>query len=76
MEGAGQALDPRAERKGQVEVKVVLQRVSRAEVRIKGHQTRAIGNGLLLLVGLEQGDGAAEVRWMADKIAGLRVFNR
>jgi len=55
-------------------VRVVLQRVSRAEVRVAGRETQGIGKGFLLLVGLEQGDGRGELEWMARKIAGLRIF--
>ena len=55
-------------------MRVVLQRVSRAAVRIAGMEPAAIENGLLLLVGLERGDGPNQITWMADKIAGLRIF--
>jgi D-tyrosyl-tRNA(Tyr) deacylase len=52
----------------------VLQRVSRAEVRVDGEVVGAIGVGLVLLVGVEHGDTDAEAIAMAQKIAGLRVF--
>ncbi|MAG34197.1 MAG: D-tyrosyl-tRNA(Tyr) deacylase [Deltaproteobacteria bacterium] len=55
-------------------MKVVLQRVTRAEVRVQGHEPESIGQGLLLLVGIADGDREAELEWMARKIAGLRVF--
>jgi D-tyrosyl-tRNA(Tyr) deacylase len=55
-------------------VKVVLQRVSRAEVRIAGRTVGEIGAGLLLLVGFTGEDGADDVDWMAHKVAGLRIF--
>lgn len=55
-------------------MRVLVQRVSRARVTVAGETTGEIGRGLLLLVGIGQGDGAAEVQWMAEKIAGLRVF--
>lgn len=55
-------------------MKVVLQRVSRAEVRVEGRPPARISRGLLLLVGLEHGDGEEELHWMAEKVAGLRVF--
>ena len=55
-------------------MKVVLQRVARAEVRVRDHEPAAIGKGLLLLVGLAEGDTREASIWMADKIAGLRVF--
>jgi D-tyrosyl-tRNA(Tyr) deacylase len=56
-------------------VRVVLQRVSRARVTVEGRVTGEIGVGLLLLVGFTEGDDEAGLDWMADKIAGLRVFN-
>src|SRR5687768_1081458 len=59
-------------------MRVALQRVSRAEVRVRdgGRSTVSgrIGRGLLALVGFTDGDGEAEVEWMADKILGLRIF--
>ena len=55
-------------------MRVVLQRVSRAEVRIAGERIAQIGGGFLLLVGFSQGDGDEQVTWMADKVVGLRVF--
>jgi D-tyrosyl-tRNA(Tyr) deacylase len=53
---------------------VLLQRVTRAEVRVEGRITGAIGAGFLLLVGLTGTDGEEQVLWMADKVAGLRLF--
>jgi D-tyrosyl-tRNA(Tyr) deacylase len=55
-------------------VRVVLQRVSRAEVRIDGRVVGRIGRGHLLLVGFKTGDGPAQLDWMADKVLYLRVF--
>ena len=55
-------------------MKVVLQRVSRAEVRVAGERVGRIGGGFLLLVGFTDGDGDEHVEWMADKVVGLRVF--
>ncbi len=55
-------------------VRVVIQRVSRAAVRVDGETVATIGRGLLLLVGLEKGDDGARVDRAARKIAGLRVF--
>jgi D-tyrosyl-tRNA(Tyr) deacylase len=55
-------------------VRVLLQRVSRAEVRVDGEVVGAIGRGHALLVGFKDGDGMDELRWMADKVLGLRVF--
>ena len=55
-------------------MRVVLQRVAEASVKVDGQVTGAIEEGFLLLVGLATGDGDEELRWMADKIAGLRLF--
>jgi D-tyrosyl-tRNA(Tyr) deacylase len=56
-------------------VRVVLQRVSRASVTIDGRTAGAIGRGFCLLVGLTHGDTEATVDWMAEKVAGLRLFS-
>jgi D-aminoacyl-tRNA deacylase len=55
-------------------VKVVLQRVSRAEVRVEGRVTGKIGVGLVVLAGFAPADGDETLEWMADKVLGLRVF--
>jgi D-tyrosyl-tRNA(Tyr) deacylase len=55
-------------------MRVVLQRVSRAEVRIDGEVVGAIGRGYLLLVGFRHGDADEQLHWMAEKIHGLRLF--
>jgi D-aminoacyl-tRNA deacylase len=56
-------------------MRVVLQRVSRAKVTAGDRVTGEIGTGLLLLAGFTQGDAEATLAWMAEKVAGLRVFN-
>jgi len=55
-------------------MRVLLQRVSRAEVRVEGRVTGAIGRGFLLLVGLTHTDTEAQLAWMAEKVSGLRLF--
>ena len=55
-------------------MRVVAQRVSEARVQVDGATVGEIGSGLLLLVGAGEGDSDAEVRWMADKCAHLRIF--
>jgi D-aminoacyl-tRNA deacylase len=52
----------------------VLQRVSRAEVRIEGRVRGSIGRGFLLLVGFARKDEPSTVEWMAEKVLGLRLF--
>ena len=56
-------------------MRAVVQRVSRASVTVGGRVTGSIGRGLLVLVGFAPPDGASQVEWMADKVAGLRVFS-
>src|SRR5215208_3623297 len=55
-------------------MRVVLQRVARAEVRVGERVTGRIDRGFLLLVGFTHDDGDAVLAWMADKIVGLRLF--
>lgn len=55
-------------------MRVLLQRVSRAEVRVGGRVTGRVGRGFCLLVGFTAGDDEAKVAWMADKVSGLRLF--
>jgi D-aminoacyl-tRNA deacylase len=55
-------------------MRLVIQRVSSAAVRVDGEIVGEIGRGLLILVGVERGDGAEKVRTAAEKLAGLRVF--
>ena len=56
-------------------MRVLLQRVSRAEVRVGDRVTGRIGVGYMLLVGFSTTDVAESGIWMADKIAGLRLFS-
>ncbi|MDO8500919.1 MAG: D-aminoacyl-tRNA deacylase [Gemmatimonadaceae bacterium] len=52
----------------------MLQRVSRAEVRVAGRTTGKIGRGFLLFVGITHTDTGDQVEWMAEKVSGLRLF--
>ncbi|NJD09986.1 MAG: D-tyrosyl-tRNA(Tyr) deacylase [Gemmatimonadetes bacterium] len=56
-------------------MRIVLQRVSRAEVRIDGRVTGRIGRGFCLLVGFAATDTAEQLAWMADKVLSLRLFS-
>jgi D-tyrosyl-tRNA(Tyr) deacylase len=57
-------------------MRVVVQRVSRAAVRVDGDTIiAAIGRGLLLLVAFTRDDGEAEIAWMTEKVAHLRIFD-
>ena len=55
-------------------MKVLLQRVARAEVRVGGRSVARIGRGLLALVGVERGDRVEDAFALADKTADLRIF--
>jgi D-tyrosyl-tRNA(Tyr) deacylase len=55
-------------------LRVVVQRVSRAAVRVDGQTVGAIGRGFLVLAGFRAGDDERALAWMADKLAGLRVL--
>jgi D-tyrosyl-tRNA(Tyr) deacylase len=55
-------------------MRVVVQRVSQASVEVGGKTVSRIGVGLLLLVGIEKGDGESEIVFMAEKILNLRLF--
>lgn len=55
-------------------MRLVIQRVSSAAVRVEGEIVGEIGKGLLVLAGMEKGDGIEKVRAAAEKLAGLRVF--
>jgi D-tyrosyl-tRNA(Tyr) deacylase len=55
-------------------VRVVLQRVSRAAVRVDGRTVGSIGAGFVVLVGFAPGDTEQTLDWMAEKVLGLRLF--
>ncbi|MBQ7182361.1 MAG: D-tyrosyl-tRNA(Tyr) deacylase [Clostridia bacterium] len=55
-------------------MRAVVQRVSRAEVLSEGVKTGAIGQGLMVLLGVETGDTEKDAAYMAQKIARLRIF--
>jgi len=55
-------------------MRAVVQRVSRAAVRIGGAPRAAIGPGLLILLGVEPADTQEDIRWLSGKLARLRIF--
>jgi D-tyrosyl-tRNA(Tyr) deacylase len=55
-------------------MRAVVQRVTRASVRVGEETVGSIGRGLLVLVGVANGDTEADARTLADKISGLRIF--
>jgi D-tyrosyl-tRNA(Tyr) deacylase len=56
-------------------MRATVQRVSQASVTVEGQVTGAIGQGLLVYVGVAGDDDADDVRYLVDKIANLRIFN-
>ena len=56
-------------------MKMVIQRVSRAEVRVDGEAVGRVGVGLAVLVGLEHGDGEDQLERAARRVATLRIFS-
>jgi D-tyrosyl-tRNA(Tyr) deacylase len=55
-------------------MRAVIQRVSRASVRVEGSVTGSVERGLLVLLGVARGDGPDDARALADKLAALRIF--
>lgn len=56
-------------------MRLVIQRVSEASVTVDGECISAIGRGLLVLVGVENGDTEQDAAWLAAKTAALRIFD-
>lgn len=56
-------------------MRLVIQRVLSASVAVDGEVVSRIGKGLLVLVGVENGDTEEEMRWLVGKTAGLRIFD-
>jgi D-tyrosyl-tRNA(Tyr) deacylase len=55
-------------------MRALLQRVSQARVEVGGEVVGAIGRGFVVLLGVAHDDGPAEAQWLAQKVAGLRLF--
>ena len=55
-------------------MRAVIQRVERASVSVEGEIRGQIGAGFLVLIGVEEGDGDADFRYIAEKVPNLRVF--
>ena len=55
-------------------MRAVVQRVSRAQVTVNGEITGRIGRGLLVLLGVSTSDAETDAEYLAEKIAGLRIF--
>lgn len=55
-------------------MRIVVQRVLNASVRIDGDKVASISNGLLILLGIENGDTQNDINWLSNKIINLRIF--
>jgi D-tyrosyl-tRNA(Tyr) deacylase len=55
-------------------MRLVLQRVSSGKVNVDGKVIASIGNGLVILLGIAPGDGESQARFLAEKVAHLRIF--
>jgi D-tyrosyl-tRNA(Tyr) deacylase len=55
-------------------MRAVIQRVTSAEVTVDDRQTGAIGEGLLVLLGVHKDDEQGDISWLADKVINLRIF--
>lgn len=56
-------------------MRVVIQRVTQSSVQIQGDEVARIGQGLLVLLGIEEADGPEDISWLSKKICQLRIFN-
>ncbi|MEM8929355.1 MAG: D-aminoacyl-tRNA deacylase [Bacteroidota bacterium] len=56
-------------------MRVVVQRVSAASVRVEGKKVSEIGRGVVILLGIEEADNDEDIKWLSKKIANLRIFN-
>ena len=56
-------------------MRTVIQRVQRASVSVEGKTVSSIGNGLLLLLGIEAADTEEDAQWLCRKVLGLRIFD-
>ncbi len=56
-------------------MKVVIQRVSKASVKVENRIISSIKNGLLILLGITEGDATEDIEWLCKKIINLRIFN-
>lgn len=56
-------------------MRLVIQRVRHANVKIEGKEVGAIGQGLLILVGIEEADGHDDIDWLCRKVTAMRIFD-
>src|SRR5678815_6131654 len=55
-------------------MRALIQRVSKASVTVEGQTISSIGKGLLILLGIGHGDGEEQAKFLAEKVANLRIF--
>ncbi len=56
-------------------MRAIIQRVTHARITVEGSVKSAIGHGLLILLGIEDSDGAEDIQWLSNKIINLRIFD-
>lgn len=56
-------------------MRIVLQRVSHAEVMVEGESVGRIGKGIMLLLGIESDDNESDINWLSQKIVNMRIFD-
>ena len=56
-------------------MRIVIQRVAHASVTIDGQRKASIGQGMLVLLGIEEADGEEDINWLCKKTAALRIFD-
>ena len=56
-------------------MRLVIQRVLRSSVEVGSEMISKIGNGIMVLVGVEAGDAETDADWLADKLTSMRIFN-
>ena len=56
-------------------MRIVIQRVSKAEVMVEGNIVGSINNGLMVLLGIENEDDQSDLEWLVIKLLNLRIFN-
>ena len=56
-------------------MRAVIQRVSKAHITINGRSEKQIGEGVVVLIGIEEGDGPSDIEWLSGKICRLRIFD-
>ena len=56
-------------------MRIVIQRVREAEIKVEGDVVGAIDQGLLVLLGIENEDDSSDMEWLVNKLLNLRIFN-